>query len=46
MYGLYKFKQGFGGELFRQMGCWDYPLNEERYDVLRACEMRSKGYYR
>lgn len=46
MYGLYKFKQGFGGEMFHQMGCWDYPLNEGKYGVLQANEMRSKGYYK
>lgn len=45
MYGLYKFKQGFGGEFFHQMGCWDYPLDERKYGVFQACEMQSKGYY-
>ena len=28
MYGLWKFKHGFGGEIFHQLGCWDYPLLE------------------
>ena len=28
MYGLWKFKYGFGGEIFHQLGCWDYPLLE------------------
>lgn len=45
MYGLYKFKQGFGGEMFHQLGCWDYPLNENRYMAFNAFEMQSKGYY-
>lgn len=26
MYGLYRFKSGFGGEIYRTMGCWDYIL--------------------
>lgn len=46
MYGLYKFKQGFGGEIYHQMGCWDYPLDEHKYGALQVCEMQSKGYYR
>lgn len=39
MYGLYKFKQGFGGEIYHQLGCWDYPLDEERYQCFAAREM-------
>lgn len=31
MYGLYKFKQGFGGEIYHQLGCWDYPIDAEKY---------------
>lgn len=45
MYGLYKFKSGFGGEMFHQMGCWDYPLNKEQYALLQASEMNAQGYY-
>ncbi|MEG1623070.1 MAG: peptidoglycan bridge formation glycyltransferase FemA/FemB family protein [Alistipes sp.] len=45
MYGLYKFKTGFGGSVFHQMGCWDYPLQEEQFALLQASEMRAKGYY-
>jgi lipid II:glycine glycyltransferase (peptidoglycan interpeptide bridge formation enzyme) len=45
MYGLYRFKKGFGGyEYFRQ-GCWDYPLNEDLYDVYRSVELNGQGYY-
>jgi lipid II:glycine glycyltransferase (peptidoglycan interpeptide bridge formation enzyme) len=28
MHGLYKFKHGFGGDIYHQLGCWDYPLDE------------------
>ena len=45
MYGQYKFKQGFGGEIYHQLGCWDYPLDEERYQYFAAREMSMQGYY-
>lgn len=45
MYGLYKFKQGFGGDIFHQLGCWDYPVDEKKYRYLAACEMQMQGYY-
>lgn len=46
MYGLYKFKQGFGGEVFHQLGCWDYPLEDDKYAIFQAYEMNRQGYYR
>lgn len=45
MYGLYKFKRGFGGEIYHQMGCWDYPLDTKKYALLQAHEMSLQGYY-
>jgi lipid II:glycine glycyltransferase (peptidoglycan interpeptide bridge formation enzyme) len=45
MYGLYKFKQGFGGEIYHQLGCWDYPIEEDKYNF-SACEMNMQGYYK
>ncbi|MFV0545389.1 MAG: lipid II:glycine glycyltransferase FemX [Bacteroides sp.] len=45
MYGLYKFKKGFGGDMFHQMGCWDYPLDANKYAQLQAHEMNLQGYY-
>ena len=45
MYGLYKFKQGFGGEIYHQLGCWDYPIDAEKYSCFTACEMNMQGYY-
>lgn len=45
MYGLYKFKTGFGGNLFHQMGAWDYPLDPEKFSLFEASEMCAKGYY-
>ena len=45
MYGLYKFKRGFGGVIFHRLGCWDYPIDEEKYQCLVASEMSMQGYY-
>jgi len=45
MYGLYRFKTGFGGELFHHLGCWDYPLDEESYKFFQISEMNAQGYY-
>lgn len=45
MYGLYKFKMGFGGEIYHQMGCWDYPFDEEMYALFQASELNSQGYH-
>jgi lipid II:glycine glycyltransferase (peptidoglycan interpeptide bridge formation enzyme) len=44
MYGLYRFKTGFGGEIHRSMGCWDYPLDSTFYSYFTASEMTSQGY--
>jgi lipid II:glycine glycyltransferase (peptidoglycan interpeptide bridge formation enzyme) len=45
LYGLYKFKVGFGGEIYHSLGCWDYPLDEEKYALFRASEISSQGYH-
>lgn len=45
MYGLYKFKSGFGGDIFHQLGCWDYPIDEDKYNRFTAFEMNLPGYY-
>jgi lipid II:glycine glycyltransferase (peptidoglycan interpeptide bridge formation enzyme) len=39
LYGLYRFKTGFGGTLYHRMGCWDYPFDHRKYDMYRAFEM-------
>ncbi len=43
MYGLYRFKTGFGGRLVHRQGCWDYPLDPEKYEAYRAFELASPG---
>ena len=45
MFGLYQFKSGFGGQIYRSMGCWDYPLNEDKYQVFKSLEMNSQGFH-
>lgn len=45
LYGLYRFKSGFGGRLFHRMGCWDYPLNDRKYKSYLTAEMNSQGYH-
>ncbi|MDD4031978.1 MAG: peptidoglycan bridge formation glycyltransferase FemA/FemB family protein [Bacteroidales bacterium] len=45
LYGLYKFKTGFGGELYHSLGCWDYPLDNERYNAFRSSELNIQGFH-
>jgi lipid II:glycine glycyltransferase (peptidoglycan interpeptide bridge formation enzyme) len=45
MHGLYVFKSGFGGKIYHQMGCWDYPLREKAFSILQASELSNRGYY-
>ena len=45
LFGLYKFKSGFGGDIYHSLGCWDYPLDEKQYALFRASEMNAQGYH-
>lgn len=45
MHGLHRFKSGFGGRMFHRMGCWDYPLDRERYLAYTAQEWRNESYH-
>lgn len=45
MCGQYRFKTGFGGILYRSMGCWDYPLDHKVYSFFTASEMNHHGYH-
>ena len=45
LYGLYRFKTGFGGDIFHSLGSWDYPLNMEKYNIFIATELQSQGYH-
>lgn len=33
MWGVYRFKEGLGGELARTVGAWDYPANPIWYEI-------------
>ncbi len=46
MYGLYRYKTGFGGNIFHRMGCWDYPLHNKKYECFKATEMTDAGYHK
>lgn len=45
MYGLYRFKSGFGGNIYHSIGCWDYPLNVEAYHGYIGRELQGQGYH-
>lgn len=45
LYGLYKFKIGFGGNIFHSLGCWDYPLDQEKYQLYKSLELRTQGFH-
>ncbi len=45
MYGLYRFKTGFGGYKYHRQGCWDYPFDTKEYEIYRSVEMSSQGYH-
>ena len=46
MHGLYRFKTGFGGQMYHQMGCWDYPLDMDGYRQFAAREMSMPDRHR
>lgn len=43
MFGLYRFKTGFGGKIFHWRGCWDYPYLPDIYkrNILNTAVMNS-----
>jgi lipid II:glycine glycyltransferase (peptidoglycan interpeptide bridge formation enzyme) len=45
LYGLYRFKTGFGGKIFHTLGCWDYPFDEQGYKFFSFSELQSHGYH-
>ena len=46
MYGLYRFKTGFGGDILHRPGCWDYPYKKNLYSLYRAAERARYFYYK
>jgi len=45
LHGVHVYKKGFGGHLFHRMGCWDYPLDTTKYNLLRAREVNDQKYH-
>lgn len=45
MHGLYRFKRGFGGKTVHRQGCWDYPLDTEKYKILAGGEPLGPSYH-
>ncbi len=46
MYGLYRFKTGFGGEIHHRLGAWDYKYSSLVYPIYRGIEALRKFYYK
>jgi lipid II:glycine glycyltransferase (peptidoglycan interpeptide bridge formation enzyme) len=46
MYGLYRFKTGFGGEILHRPGSYDYPLKFFTYRAYRIAETLRTWYYK
>ncbi|MBN2510920.1 MAG: peptidoglycan bridge formation glycyltransferase FemA/FemB family protein [Spirochaetales bacterium] len=46
MYGLYRFKTGFGGRIDHMEGCWDYPFKHLSYRLFRWAEILRNLYYK
>jgi len=42
MYGLYRFKTGFGGQIIHRPGSWDYPYKKTFYALFNLAESLRK----
>lgn len=45
MYGLYRFKTGFGGYSLHRQGCWDYPIDKDAYLTYAGREPLGASYH-
>ncbi|MFW6361304.1 MAG: lipid II:glycine glycyltransferase FemX [Spirochaetota bacterium] len=45
MYGLYRFKTGFGGYSLHRQGCWDYPIDKDAYLKFAGQEPAGSSYH-
>jgi len=46
MWGVYRFKMGFGGEFVPHIGAWDYPASQPLYRLYRVAMPRLLGLAR
>ena len=42
LWGVYRFKQGFGGQVVRYTGAWDLPLSRDRDYALYKLALRAR----
>lgn len=40
LHGIHIYKKGFGGKLYHRMGCWDYPCDQELYNLFKLQEQQ------
>jgi lipid II:glycine glycyltransferase (peptidoglycan interpeptide bridge formation enzyme) len=45
LYGLYRFKSGFGGSFLHRQGSWDYPYDAQAYTWYVAQESIEQGFH-
>lgn len=46
MYGLYRFKTGFGGRIVRRAGCYDLPVKKTGYTIYKLAENARQLYHK
>jgi len=46
MHGLYRFKLGFGGDVVKRLGCWDYTRRPALYTAYCYAEAARNWYYK
>jgi lipid II:glycine glycyltransferase (peptidoglycan interpeptide bridge formation enzyme) len=46
LWGVYRFKEGFGGQVVQYLGAWDYPVNPTIYRVYTRIIPRVLGWMR
>jgi len=46
MWGVYRFKQGFGGQAIQGLGAYDYPINRPLYWAFTAALPRLRSVMR
>ena len=46
MWGVYRFKRGFGGQVMQGVGAFDYPVNPALYWVFIAAMPKARSLLR
>jgi peptidoglycan pentaglycine glycine transferase (the first glycine) len=44
LWGVYRFKQGFGGQVIQGVGAFDYPVNRGLYRVFTKALPRLRAF--